>query len=82
MSTDDTIMTFITEELSQQRPPEQLTATTQLLENEVIDSMGIIQIVGFIEDEYGIVLDDDDLSVDNFATVAAISALIEEKRTA
>jgi acyl carrier protein len=81
MSTNDAIRTFIIEDLSYDDAPENLTGTTPLIETEVVDSMGILQIIGFIEDEFDIEVDEDEVSVDNFATVDAIAALIERKRS-
>lgn len=81
MSTNETIRTFIIEDLSYDDAPENLTGSTPLIETEVVDSMGILQIIGFIEDEFDIEVDEDEVSVDNFATVDAIAALIERKRS-
>ncbi|HVR79559.1 MAG TPA: acyl carrier protein [Acidimicrobiia bacterium] len=80
ISRAEAIITFIIENFSYEGPPEKLTGSTPLLGNEVIDSMGILQIIGFIEDEFDIEFGDDDLSVDNFATIDAIAELIDRKR--
>jgi acyl carrier protein len=52
---------------------------TLLLEEKVIDSMGVIELVTFLEATYGVEFTDDDLTVDNFKTIGSISDLIVSK---
>ena len=52
---------------------------TLLLEDKVIDSMGVIELVAFLEATYGVEFTDDDLTVDNFKTIGSISELILSK---
>ncbi len=52
---------------------------TLLLEEKVIDSMGVIELVAFLEATYGVEFTDDDLTVDNFKTIGSISELILSK---
>jgi acyl carrier protein len=46
----------------------------------VLDSVSIYQLVGFMENEFGIEVDDDDLLPDNFSTISAIERLVKAKR--
>ena len=52
---------------------------TLLLEEKVIDSMGVIELVAFLEAAYKVEFSDDDLTVDNFKTIGSISELILSK---
>ena len=52
---------------------------TLLLEDKVIDSMGVIELVAFLEATYGVEFTDDDLTIDNFKTIGSISNLIASK---
>ena len=54
--------------------------TTPLIEREIMDSTGILMVIGFLEDEYDIYIDADDVSVDHFRTVTSIAALVAEKQ--
>lgn len=45
-----------------------------------VNSLLAIQLVQFLEKEFGIAVEDDDLDLDNFRTIARIDALIERKR--
>jgi acyl carrier protein len=53
---------------------------TLLLEEKIIDSMGVIELVAFIEATYGVDLMDDDLTVENFKDIDTIVKLISEKK--
>lgn len=44
-----------------------------------VNSLLAIQLVGFIEKEFGITVDDDDLDLDNFRSIDRIDALVERK---
>lgn len=47
----------------------------------LLDSLAIHEMVGFLEDEFGLEFSDSDLAVDNFASVSAMVATVERKRT-
>jgi acyl carrier protein len=50
---------------------------TPFLLDGLVDSFAVIQIVGRLEDAFGIAIEPEDLTQDNFATVARIAALVE-----
>lgn len=52
-----------------------------LLESGIIDSTGIMHVVAFLEESFGITIDDDDLIADNLDSVERIAAFVERKRT-
>lgn len=60
--------------------PADLHDETSLLDSGAVDSLGILEIVGFIEERCGIVLADEDITPENFATVGRLQALIRERR--
>jgi len=53
--------------------------TANLLEEEIIDSLGIFTLVGFIEDRFGVTVEPEEVNLDNFETVAAVTRLVESK---
>jgi acyl carrier protein len=57
-----------------------ITDSTPLIEDGIIDSMGLMQIVAFLEERAGVRVPDDEVSPDNFETVAAIERLVERLR--
>jgi acyl carrier protein len=49
---------------------------------EVIDSLGIMEVVSFIEEQYGIEIAEEELLADNFRTLEAIGSLVDRKNNA
>ena len=46
---------------------------------DVIDSLGVMEVVDFVEERYGVSIDDEELLVENFRSLTAISTLIDAK---
>ena len=59
---------------------EVVTADTPLVEGGVIDSMGVLALIEFIEGKYALDLDLDDLTIENFATIKDIKNFIQSKQ--
>lgn len=57
-----------------------VTSGTPLIEQGIIDSMGVMDLVTFIEQSFGVEFEMDDMTVEKLGTVAAISKLITSKR--
>ena len=55
-------------------------ATANLLEEEIIDSLGIFTLVSFIEDSFGVSVEPEEVNLDNFETVEAIASLVNGKK--
>lgn len=51
-----------------------------LLESGILDSLGVLDIVGFIESEFGIAAEDDELVPDNFRTIQHIANYVQSKQ--
>jgi acyl carrier protein len=49
---------------------------TRLVEEGVIDSMGVMELLAFIESTFGVTPDMDDLTIENFATINDIKNFI------
>lgn len=54
-------------------------ADTPLLESGILDSLAIIKLLTFIEDQFSVEVTDEEFDPENFASVAAIAALIAAK---
>jgi acyl carrier protein len=52
------------------------------LANGIIDSLGVMQLVTFVESEYGVRVADTDLIPDNFDSIARVAAYVERLRRA
>ncbi|PWW59481.1 phosphopantetheine-binding protein [Actinokineospora spheciospongiae] len=76
MSNVDTIKSFIIEEFLPDVEPAALAADYDLLANGVIDSLGLLKLIAWIEDRFSAPIADDDLDPDNFRSVTAIDTFV------
>jgi len=74
----DRIKGFIAEEIMFEDNAAELKDDTQLL-GGIMDSLGLMQLVSFIEEENDVTVDDSEVTVDNFRTVADIERLVSQK---
>lgn len=80
MSMTVEIEEFISGEIAPGRGVDALDRDADLLTSEVIDSLGIVELISFLESSYGIEVADDDLDPENFRSVACIVQFVERKR--
>jgi acyl carrier protein len=76
----EAIRVQISEEFLDGRRTE-LTDETRLVEEEIIDSLGIFLLLGFIKDRLGVEVAPEDVTLENFASVNAIASLVERRRS-
>lgn len=77
MTATGPIRDFIARELLYD--PEAALADDTVIFPDLVDSLGIMEVVDFLEDHFGITIPDDELLADNFATLAAMAALVVRK---
>lgn len=78
-SAEDRIAAFVSSlALGEQGTP--IAPDASLLDSGLIDSTGIIEVVSFLEAEYGIEVADEDIVPENFETVRRIAAYIATRR--
>ncbi|MBD0414941.1 acyl carrier protein [Oryzicola mucosus] len=53
-----------------------------LIDNDIIDSTGVLELVAFVEDRYGITMADAEIVPANLDSVARIAAFLESKSAA
>ena len=56
-----------------------LEDSSQLLEEGVLDSLGILELVDYLKGELGVTVEDDDLVPENFASIDAITTFVDSK---
>lgn len=78
MEVADRIRNFIAEEIMFEESNASLSDDTPLL-NGVMDSLGLLQLVAFLEEEFEVEIDDAEMTADHFRTVADIEHLVREK---
>lgn len=57
-----------------------VTDSDLLVETGVLDSLGILDVVQFIETEFGLHIDDDELLPENFQSIQNLSEFVQKKR--
>ena len=50
-----------------------------LVEDGIIDSFGIMSLLGFLEERFGIQIGGDELVPENFQSIVAITAMVDRK---
>jgi acyl carrier protein len=59
--------------------PDGLTNTDSLLETGVVDSTGVLELIGFVEQKYRVKVVDDEIVPDNFDSIERISSYLQRK---
>jgi len=58
----------------------EFTADTQLINSiPEFDSMAVVSVITMIEEQFGIYIEDDDISADTFETIGSLSEFVERK---
>jgi acyl carrier protein len=57
-----------------------LKEDTSFLENGVIDSTGVLELVMFIEETYGISVEDDEIVPENLDSISKIAEYVQRKQ--
>lgn len=74
------IRTFLAEHFPSARH-HALDEDQHLLANGILDSLGVLDLVGYLEREFGITISDEDLVPEHFETLRRITAFVEEKQS-
>lgn len=61
---------------------QKLSDEDSLLESGIVDSLGILDLVAFIESEFGIAIEDDKLAPEYFGNISNLVRLVEERSAA
>jgi acyl carrier protein len=79
MEIRESIRGFIQSELLAGQVIRAVTDDDPLIDEGIIDSLGIMALIGFLEETFAIRIGGDELLPENFASVATISMLIAQK---
>jgi len=77
MSTATTVAQFIVDEFAPDIDPGRLDPDYDLLEGGIVDSPGLLTIVAWIEDRFGVAIDAGEIGADDLCSVRALIALID-----
>jgi acyl carrier protein len=76
MRLSQALVEFIEKNLVSSENPTPITDSTPLIDQGIINSMGLMQIIGFVEDRTGVRVPDDEVTPDNFQTVVSIETMV------
>jgi len=75
----DTLREFIAENFLVGLRNNELDDTDSFLEKGIIDSTGVLELVAFVEQEFGFEVEDEELVPENFDSVVKLEAYIRHK---
>ena len=73
----DELRQFVTDNFMFGKPCEGFADTDSFLERGIIDSTGVMELVAFLEQQYGIQLQDRDLIPDNLDSINGLARFVE-----
>jgi acyl carrier protein len=79
MSTESTIERFIVDEIMIGAEKTNIEPEQSLLESGILDSLALLRLIGFIEDQYEITIEDGEVTPDNFDSIASIKNFLVQK---
>ena len=62
--------------------PSEIGDDTLLVTTGIVDSTGMLEVIGFLETEFGIRIDDRETTPENLETIERMAAFVERKRQA
>jgi acyl carrier protein len=74
------IRDYILSELIKDKHQASLSDSDSLIESGIVDSLGIMKLIGFLEDKISIQISDDELIPENFSSIDAIASLVAKKQ--
>jgi acyl carrier protein len=76
---ENQIKNFITERFIQDENLPVPDLETPLFENEILDSLAMLELIRFIEDHFPVKVEAEDVVLENFVSIRAIKSLVESK---
>jgi acyl carrier protein len=80
METANIIERFVVDELMMANSQTKIDHDQSLVSNGVIDSLAILRLIAFVEEKFGIKVEDEELVPENFETINIIKHFVESRR--
>lgn len=80
-SVAETLAAFIRHEFMYDKPGLALTEDLALIEQGVVDSMGLFRLITFLDEQFNVIIAPDEILLENFGTVKAMAAFVTAKLT-
>jgi acyl carrier protein len=79
MNIEATIERFIVDELMMGNGQTKIDPDQSLISSGVVDSLALLRLITFIEEQFGVVVEDDEVIPDNFQSINVMKGLVEQK---
>jgi acyl carrier protein len=79
MSTNERVKAFITTNFYVPDPAA-LSDDDSLLDRGIVDSTGVLEIIGFLEQEFGVTVDDAEILPENLDSIGRIVQFVAKKK--
>ena len=76
MDVKQSIERFLVDEVLSKHGMSDIDPDASLLKSGIIDSLTLLQLIAFIEETFGVTLEDDELLPDNFETLNTMERLV------
>jgi acyl carrier protein len=80
LPTKELIRQFVMRKIAGKNERMSINDKDDIITAGIIDSLGIMQLVAFIEETFSIEIKDEDIVPDNFESIETISSFIEKTR--
>jgi acyl carrier protein len=70
------VRSFVNENFMYMRPDFTLADDASLMGNGIVDSMGVMEMIEFLESEFGVKVDDAEITEENLGSLNAISEFV------
>jgi acyl carrier protein len=79
MDIRSTLRQYIAKEIMHEPDPDKLADDAPLIEGGIIDSMNLIALVAFMKESFGVEIGENDLDIENFQSLNALTKFIAKK---
>jgi len=74
------VKTYIVDNFLMGSGGEEIADDTSFLEQDLLDSTGVLELISFMEESYEITVDDEEMLPENLDSLNAIEAYVTKKR--
>ena len=71
---------FIITDISPDLDLEQIGEEEPLIDSGIIDSLGILKILAFLDEEFGVDLSSEEIDLDKFSNIKTICAMVQHEK--
>ncbi len=78
----ETLRAYVRDNFLYMRPDAAVGDDDSLLARGVVDSLGVMELVGFVEERWAVAVDPADITEDNFGSIAGMERYVAARRAA